>query len=325
MGIDHASVFSIEKAASVLSRIENLTVECNTSVAKLTRFRAGGRADLLVRPHTKNSLIELVKTVREFGWPLTVIGCASNILVADSGIRGVTCWLHPSFSKISVEENKLFCDAGAPLYRVAAHAARHSLGGFEFAAGIPGSIGGAVFMNAGAFGGSMSDVVVRTTYLDGDGVVKEIVNGEHDFGYRHSYFSSRPEAVILETVLQLERSDLSRIYEMMAELAHKRYQSQPLEAHSAGSAFRRPEGYFAGKLISDAGMKGYRRGNAGVSAKHAGFIVNHGSATATEIVQVFQDVRKAVYEMESVLLMPEVRLIGDWNHDPFAFEIKNSD
>lgn len=320
MSKDGVNASAVGDAVSVLSSIENVSVECNVSMAELTRFRAGGRADILVQPHTVESAMELIRVVQTNGLPLTVIGCASNILVSDRGIRGVTCRLHPSLNAIHLDGNSLFCQAGALLCDVAAYAARRSLGGVEFAAGIPGSVGGAVFMNAGAFGGSMSDVVWRTMFIDGDGNIGEIVGDEHDFGYRHSFFIDSPDAVILETELRLEHRDLSLIYEKMAENAHRRYNTQPLDAYSAGSAFRRPEGFYAGKLISDAGMKGYRRNNAGVSAKHAGFIVNHGEATADEIAQVFRDVRKAVYDMEGVILMPEVRPVGEWDDDPFAFE-----
>ncbi|HHW93378.1 MAG TPA: UDP-N-acetylmuramate dehydrogenase [Clostridiaceae bacterium] len=317
---DGIDAFAVNEVVSILSQIENVTLEREAPIAGLTRFRAGGHADVLVHPHTVESAIELIRVVQKSQLPLTIIGCASNVLVSDRGIRGVTCRLHPVLSAIRREGNRLFCQAGVSLHDVAAFAAKHSLGGVEFAAGIPGSIGGAVFMNAGAFGGSMSDVVQKTTFIDGDGCIRDVVGNDHDFGYRHSFFVSSEGAVILETELCLEHTDLSLIYEKMAENAYKRYRTQPLDAYSAGSAFRRPEGYFAGKLISDAGMKGYRRGNAGVSGKHAGFIVNYGGATAEEIAAVFRDVRAAVYEMEGVILMPEVRLIGEWDGDPFAFE-----
>ncbi len=320
MSKNGADVFAVGEVLAVLGNIKNVTIERDVPFADFTRFRAGGRADILAQPNTVESAVELIRTVRKIGLPLTVIGCASNILVSDRGIRGVTCRMHPGLSAIRLDGDSLRCQAGALLCDVAAMAAKHSLGGVEFAGGIPGSIGGAVFMNAGAFGGNMSDVVRKTTFVDSDGEIGEIVGDEHDFGYRRSYFIDSPDAVILETELSLEYKDLSLIYEKMAENAHRRYNTQPLNAYSAGSAFRRPEGYFAGKLISDAGMKGYRRGNAGVSAKHAGFIVNHGGATAEEIAQIFRDVRKAVYEMEGVMLMPEVRLIGEWDDDPFAFE-----
>jgi len=317
---DGMDAYAVGDAVSVLRSIKNLSVTCDVPMAELTRFRAGGCADILVQPHTVESAIELIRVVRTSGLPLTVIGCASNILVSDRGIRGVTCRLYPSLNAIRQDGNSLFCQAGALLCDVAAYAARRSLGGVEFAAGIPGTVGGAVFMNAGAFDGSMSAVVWKTTFIDGFGNIGEIAGNEHDFGYRHSYYICSPDAVILETELRLEHRDLSLIYEKMSENAHRRYNTQPLDAYSAGSAFRRPEGYYAGKLISDAGMKGYRRKNAGVSAKHAGFIVNHGEATAEEIAQVFRDVRKAVYDMKGVILTPEVRPVGEWDDDPFAFE-----
>ncbi len=320
MSNDGRNAFAIDEVVSFLDKIDNVTLERDAPIAALTRFRAGGSADILAHPQTQESAIELIRTVHKSRLPLTVIGCATNILVSDRGIRGVTCRLHPALSAIRRDGNSLFCQAGASLSDVAAFAARHSLGGVEFAGGIPGSVGGAVFMNAGAFGGSMSDVVGKTTFVDGDGCIRAVVGDEHDFGYRHSIFSGMAGSVILETELCLEHTDLSLIYDKMAENAYRRYRTQPLDAYSAGSAFRRPEGYFAGKLISDAGMKGYRRGNAGVSAKHAGFIVNYGGATAEEIAQVFRDVRVAVYDMEGVVLVPEVRLIGEWEGDPFAFE-----
>jgi UDP-N-acetylmuramate dehydrogenase len=320
VGKEEMDAFAINEVVSALTKIENVTLERNVSVAHLTRFQAGGNADILVHPHTSESAIELIRVVQKSRLPLTVIGCATNILVSDRGIRGVTCRLFPGLGGLRRDGNSLFCQAGVSLSDVAAFAARHSLGGVEFAGGIPGSVGGAIFMNAGAFGGSMSDVVHRTTFIDGDGCLREVVGEEHDFGYRHSLFVGLEGSVILETELRLEFADLPFIYDKMAENAYRRYKSQPLDAYSAGSAFRRPEGYFAGKLISDAGMKGYRRGNAGVSSKHAGFIVNHGGATAEEIVQIFRDVRTAVYDMEGVILMPEVRLVGEWDDDPFAFE-----
>ena len=166
-------------------------------------------------------------------------------------------------------------------------------------------------MNAGAFDGSLSDCVVRTAYLDSQGQWAEITGSQHDFAYRHSFFSQNPDTIILETELSLTRAPAQAIYDKMADLAHRRYSVQPLDAHSAGSAFRRPPGHYAGKLISDAGMKGYVRGRAGVSAKHAGFIINLGGATAAEIARIFTDVRQAVFDQAGVLLEPEVRLLGE--------------
>lgn len=310
--------FDAEKAGRQLREIGGLTVSDGERLQAWTHFRAGGSADLLVLPSTVESLVELKKTCAREKWPLTVLGRATNILVSDQGIRGITAILSPSLGGIRCQGETLFCQAGAPLYEIAAMAARLGLSGLEFACGIPGSAGGAVLMNAGAYQGSMSDLVVRTSYIDASGGIHELHGDKHEFSYRHSYFSKEPEAVILETVLRLKRAPVTEIYDRMADFAMKRYKTQPLDSHSAGSAFRRPEGYYAGKLISDAGMKGYTRGKAGVSAKHAGFIVNHGGATAQEIARVFADVRRAVFDRDGILLQPEVRLVGEWDGDPFA-------
>lgn len=321
--IQAQATFSIDEAMKALGTMPGLTLMPEEPLTPYTLFRSGGPADLLILPQNRDSLVAVKRLCLQEGWPLTVLGRASNVLVSDQGIRGLTLLLSPGMGKIRREGDRLCCEAGAPLYEVAAFAARQSLTGFEFASGIPGSIGGAVFMNAGAFEGSMADRVVRTLYLDGQGELREIQGEDHDFGYRHSYFSDRPETLILETCLSLEKGEPQAIYDRMGILARKRYLSQPLDRASAGSAFRRPPGYFAGKLISDAGMKGYRRGQAGVSGKHAGFIVNYGGASSSEILQIFLDVRKAVYEEAGVQLQAEVRLIGDWESDPLRGEEGN--
>ncbi|NLA95679.1 MAG: UDP-N-acetylmuramate dehydrogenase, partial [Clostridiaceae bacterium] len=302
-----------------LQHIDGLTVSQGELLQSWTHFRAGGPADLLVQPSTCEGLAELKKLCISEHWPLTVLGRATNILVSDLGIRGITAILSPSLGGVRCAGESLICQAGVPLYEIAAMAARLGLSGFEFACGIPGSAGGAVVMNAGAFEGSMSGLVTRTEFINAQGEIRELIGDEHDFSYRHSYFSNEPEAMILEIVIRLNRAPANEIYDRMADFARKRYQTQPLASFSAGSAFRRPDGYFAGKLISDAGMKGYTRGRAGVSAKHAGFIVNHGGATAREIARIFSDVRRAVFDVEGVLLQPEVRLVGEWEGDPFAF------
>lgn len=309
--------FPQDDAFDIIKSIDGIEVTLDAPLSEWTRFHAGGAADLLALPSSKENLLELMYLIRRRSWPMTVLGHASNVLVADKGIRGVTVMLSPRLGRIRVEGESLFCEAGAPLYEVAAFAARYSLSGVEFACGIPGSVGGAVFMNAGAFDGSMADVVVQTTYIGEDGKLMAVHGNEHNFSYRHSCFADKREAVILETKLQLTREPAVDIYGRMADFASRRYATQPLSSYSAGSAFRRPAGYFAGKLITDAGMKGYTRGRAGVSSKHAGFIVNHGGASAQEIVQIFLDVRSAVFERDSVRLEPEVRLIGEWDKNPF--------
>lgn len=301
-----------------LRGIPGLEVHKNQPLAAWTSFQAGGPADLLVLPSTRDGLIELKKTCVSENWPLTIIGRGSNILISDQGIRGITAILSPALSSIRSCDQTLICEAGASLYEIAARAARLGLSGFEFACGIPGSVGGAILMNAGAFDGSMADLVLRTSYLDSEGELAELTGDQHDFSYRHSFFSENPQAIILETEIQLKQEPATLIYDRMADFARRRYQKQPLASLTAGSAFRRPVGYYAGKLISEAGMKGYTRGRAGVSDLHAGFIVNHGGATAGEIGQVFADVRRAVYEREGILLEPEVRLVGEWEANPFT-------
>ncbi len=309
--------FKPEQAGRILAEIEGLTLLHDAPMSQRTQFRAGGPADLLVMPRTLESLYAVKERCLAEGWPLTVLGRASNVLVSDRGIRGITLLLSPSLSFLERKGETLIAGAGVPLYRIAAQAARHSLTGFEFASGIPGSAGGAVFMNAGAFDGNMAGVVTRTLYIGEDGRRGELLGDAHDFGYRHSYYSDHPGALIAQVEIRLQEDDPLAIYDRMADVARRRYLSQPLASHSAGSAFRRPPGYFAGKLISDAGMKGYRRGQAGVSAKHAGFIVNHGGASASDILQIFLDVRQAVFDRDQVTLQPEVRLVGDWDVRPF--------
>ncbi len=310
--------FDPEKVGRRLQQMDGLTVRHGEKLQAWTHFRAGGPADLLVFPSTEEGLVGLKELCARENWPLTVLGRGTNILVSDLGIRGITVILSPSLGRIRCEGERLICQAGASLYEVAALAARLGLSGLEFACGIPGSMGGAVLMNAGAYEGSMSDLVVRSKFIDGQGAIRELGGEDHDFSYRHSYFSNEPDAVILETEIRLNQAPATEIYDRMAGFARRRYLTQPLASHSAGSAFRRPEGYFAGKLISDAGMKGYTRGRAGVSAKHAGFIVNHGGAAAGEIAQVFVDVRRAVFDRNGILLQPEVRLVGEWDGDPLA-------
>lgn len=315
---ERSAPFAVQEARAALEAIPDLKILQAVALAPYTQFHSGGSADLLALPQSKESLVTLKRLCLDKGWPLTILGRASNVLVSDQGIRGITALLSPGLGGIRREGPLLLCGAGVPLYEIAALAARQGLSGFEFACGIPGSLGGAIFMNAGAFEGSMSQVVTRTLFLGAQGDLGEIQGQAHDFGYRQSYFSERPGTLILEAELALIPDLPQAIYDRMAVHAKKRYQSQPLAWHSAGSAFRRPPGYYAGKLITEAGMKGYRRGQAGVSGKHAGFIVNHGGASSQEILQIFLDVRQAVYDREGLVLMPEVRLVGDWQGDPFA-------
>ena len=271
-------------------------------------------------------LKKLLPFCRKEGIPFTILGNGSNVLISDDGLPGVTVRIGKEMEDIRlmpVEEEdgavrRLFAGAGALLSSIAHAAAEQSLKGMEFASGIPGSFGGAILMNAGAYGGEMKDVLESVTVLTAEGEEKTYPAEELDLSYRHSRFSSygedgTPEEIIMGGVLRLERGEKEAIREKMRELNHRRVEKQPLEYPSAGSTFKRPEGYFAGKLIEDAGLRGYTVGGAQVSEKHCGFVVNRGGATAAEIYRLMKDVQRIVKENQGVELFPEVRLLGTFS------------
>lgn len=277
-----------------------------------TTFRVGGPADYYVEPASVGELADVIRVSRAAGQPVTILGNGSNIVVADRGIRGVVISLGQPFSAIRREGNTLVVQAGALLSSVAAFAAREGLGGLAFASGIPGTIGGAVMMNAGAYEHCMAEVIIKSQFLDENLKVQTVQDEAHQFGYRESCFRGTAR-IVTETTVKLYPQDSKEILDEMAALAVRRRSSQPLEMPSAGSAFKRPPGYFAGKLIADCGFKGYRLGGAEVSAKHAGFIVNADHATAAEVAGLFCHVQEVVLERTGVLLEPEVLFLGDWN------------
>lgn len=300
--------------SSVLARLKELpqvTIIENAPMKDYTSFQVGGPADLLVCPETAEALAACRRILKEENVPTTVIGAGSNLLVSDSGIRGVVLRLCKPFSKITVEGTSLIAEAGVSLARLANEALSHSLTGLEFASGIPGSLGGAVFMNAGAYGGEMKDVVVETTYLDANGTICRMSGDAHDFGYRKSIFCGT-ENIILSSRLELKEGNPDEIRATMLDLNGRRKEKQPLNFPSAGSTFKRPTGYFAGKLIEDAGLKGFSVGGAQVSEKHAGFVINKGGATAGDIYKLMQEVSRIVFEKFGVSLEPEVRMLGDF-------------
>jgi UDP-N-acetylmuramate dehydrogenase len=242
--------------------------------------------------------------------PLTVIGNGSNLLVSDQGLRGVVLEIGKAASATELlDGSDLVAAAGTLLSEVAGLAARNSLEGMEFAAGIPGSVGGAVVMNAGAYGGEMKDVLTAVKVLAVDGTIKMRLAQELDLSYRHSRMMEEQE-IVLEAYIHLEPGDETAIRARMEELRKRRLEKQPLEYPSAGSTFKRPEGYYAGKLIEDAGLRGFRIGDAQVSEKHCGFVVNCGAATASQILEVIREVQRRVREHSGVELTPEVRLLG---------------
>lgn len=280
------------------------------TMAKHTTFRTGGSADLFLMPQNRTELKESIALLREYNVPYMVIGNGSNLLVGDGGIRGAVIQLYQRMQNISVEGTEMTLDCGALLSTAAAQAADASLEGLAFASGIPGTFGGAVVMNAGAYGGEMKDVLLSADVLTADLEVKTIPVEELDLSYRHSIVPEKGY-IVLGGKLRLKKGNEQEIRERMAELAQQRREKQPLQYPSAGSTFKRPEGYFAGKLISDAGLKGKTIGGAQVSEKHAGFIVNIGDATTEDILNLIAFCQKTVQEQFGVTLETEVKIVGE--------------
>lgn len=277
---------------------------------KHTTFKIGGPADCLVLPQSVKEIVSIFKLIKKYQMPFTVLGNGSNVLVLDKGIRGVVVKMEDGMSYLRCDGNKIIAGSGALLKNVANYAADCSLTGLEFAIGIPGSIGGAVFMNAGAYDGDISSVVSAVTAVSLDGEIVRYGAEALAFGYRHSIFQENRQ-VISEVELSLQKGAPGEIVRKMADLTMRRESRQPLELPSAGSTFKRPEGYFAGTLIEQTGLKGFKLGGAQVSAKHAGFVVNADKATAQDVLDLIAEVQRLVYEKHGVRLHPEVRMIGE--------------
>ena len=286
-------------------------VRMNEDMSAHTTFKVGGCADIFVTPQNLKEATEIVRLLLTHEYPYTVIGNGSNIIVTDKGYRGCIVCMGSGEDDITVSENVITAGAGAMLSKVARIAYDNSLTGLEFASGIPGSVGGAVVMNAGAYGGEIKDVVAFVTLFDA--VEKKTVTmtaDEMHFGYRTSIVKEHPY-VVLEAKFELASGNQEEIKATMDDLAARRRDKQPLEYPSAGSTFKRPEGYFAAKLIEDAGLKGYSEGGAMVSEKHSGFVINTGNATATDVLNLIKTVRKKVYEKFNVMLETEVVILGE--------------
>lgn len=276
-----------------------------------TSFKAGGKANKMVICEREDEVIETLREIREKNEKYIMLGNGSNTLVKDSGFSGTVIKLGDSFSKIIRTGNNLVCGGNTLMSVVAKYALREGLTGFEFASGIPGSIGGAFFMNAGAYGGEIKDIAKSAKIVSHDTLeLKEVGLSDMGLSYRHSAFQENGD-IILSVEISLEEGNKSEIESTMKDLAKKRNSKQPVQFPSAGSFFKRPEGHFAGKLIQDSGMKGVSVGGAQVSELHSGFIINKGNATATDIIQLMELVQKKVYEKFGVNLEPEVRIIGD--------------
>ncbi len=282
----------------------------NEPMDRHTTFRVGGPADLYLLP-TEEQLKSVMNILTNHRIHMTVIGNGSNLLVGDKGIRGAVIEIGNAMAEITAEEDLVIAKAGALLSRTAQTAYQHGLSGLEFAAGIPGSVGGAVVMNAGAYGGEMKDVVEYVKVLGRDGAVLKLTNEEMEFSYRNSCAAIR-EYIVLEAAFRLKKSDPQTILQRMEELKGQRRMKQPLEYPSAGSTFKRPEGYYAGKLIMDAGLSGFSAGSAQVSEKHCGFVINRGGAAASDVLSVIRHVQAVVKEKYGVDLQTEVRMLGDF-------------
>lgn len=297
--------------ADLLEQIKKIcrNTKENVSMASCTTFRIGGAAEVFCEPESREELIGLVSLLRTEKIAYTIIGNGSNLLVSDAGIDGVVIRIGKEMRKIEVLGEKISAESGILLSELSCVAAKNSLSGLEFASGIPGTLGGAIYMNAGAYGGEIGDLIESVTYLSEAGTLVAAGREELSFGYRHSSFRE-DGGIILSCVLVLSKGSEEEIREKMQELKQKRIEKQPLSYPSAGSAFKRPEGYFAGALIEEAGLKGFRIGGAGISEKHAGFLVNYGGATAKDVLAVIRHVQEKVMEKSGVFLEPEIRMIG---------------
>ncbi len=294
----------------ITTALPELQVLKDEPMSRHTTFRIGGPADYFVCPD-REQIAEVLAVAKKCGMAITVIGNGSNLLVGDKGIRGLVVEIGSAMNQIMVDKNHITAGAGALLSQVAAKAAAAELGGMEFAAGIPGSVGGAVTMNAGAYGGEMKDILRTVTVLTPEGELKTLDVSEMDLSYRHSCVPEQ-QYIVLEAEIELGYKPEKEIRAQMEELRNKRIEKQPLEYPSAGSTFKRPEGYFAGKLIMDAGLRGYRVGDAQVSEKHCGFVINRKNASAQEVRQLMQDVQDKVKAQFGVMLEPEVKMLGEF-------------
>ena len=277
---------------------------------KHTTFRAGGKADYLVMPSNEEQVRDLVLLLKKENVPYYVMGNGSNLLVRDQGFKGVIIQIARKMNQIRVEGETIYAQAGALLSKIAAQALGEGLTGFEFASGIPGTLGGAVMMNAGAYGGEMKQVIVNACVLTSAGEIAVIPADLMELGYRTSVFAKNQD-IILSAQLKLEYGNEAVIREYMDELKEQRVSKQPLEYPSAGSTFKRPEGYFAGKLIQDAGLRGFQVGGAQVSEKHCGFVINKDHATATDILSLMEQVSDKVETKFGVRVEPEVKISGE--------------
>jgi UDP-N-acetylmuramate dehydrogenase len=299
----------IKEIADILrTKIPSENIAFNELMSKHTSFKIGGPADLFVTPVDTVQLTEVLRVCRGHKVPFYIIGNGSNLLIDDSGFRGIIIQLGKNFSQITVEDTKIIAYSGASLAKIANTALDKAFTGFEFAQGIPGTLGGAVAMNAGAYGREIKDVIISADVIDHEGTIITLSKDELALGYRTSIIQKN-HYIVIKAVLGLQKGDKCGILEKMKDLADKRRDKQPLDMPSAGSAFKRPEGHFAGKLIMDCGLRGYKIGGAMVSEKHCGFVVSDGTATFEDVIKLIEHIKATVKEKFNVELHPEVRII----------------
>ena len=287
------------------------TVEFNAPMKKYTSFKCGGNASILITPDSSDSLQKIISYCYTKNVKPLMIGNGSNLLVTDNGIDNVVIKIGSKMSKIElIDDTTIFCEAGASLKSLCMFALENSLSGLEFAYGIPGTLGGAAYMNAGAYGGEMKDVLFSCKHIDADGNIGELLQDELDLRYRGSAYTDNGFTIV-SAIMKLKKAEMTDIKAAMDDKLQRRKDKQPLEYPSAGSTFKRPEGYFAGALIEESGLKGYTVGGAQVSEKHAGFVINKNKATATDVITLIKDVQKIVFEKHGVMLETEVKIIGE--------------
>ena len=296
-------------AESLANVVSPNNIKINESLKKYTMTKLGGNADLLVLPETEEEAAAVVKYAYTNSIPLLMLGNGSNMVVRDGGVRGIVITF-TNLNAISVEGERLYAQSGALIKDVSSIAAANSLTGFEFACGIPGSVGGAMAMNAGAYGGEIKDIIIDCTVLTKTGERLVLTKEELELSYRKSIIS-KEGYYVLSSNFQLSKGDQQEINEKIADLTHQRESKQPLEYPSAGSVFKRPPGYFAGKLIQDSGLQGKGVGDAEVSTKHAGFIINKGNASATDYIETIKMVQRTVKDKFDINLELEVKIVGE--------------
>lgn len=299
-----------EIAQVLLQQIPESMIKIDEPMKNHTSFKIGGPADIYVAPSTIEQLKFALEVCKEHNMPYFILGNGSNLLVKDGGYRGVMIHILKNMNEIKVEDNEVYAQAGALLVKVANTCLDHSLTGFEFAHGIPGSIGGAVYMNAGAYGGEMKQVILSADVINQDGELKTLTNEDLELGYRTSKIQTG-DMIVVGARIGLNKGNYDEINDTIKDFANRRRTKQPLTVPSAGSTFKRPEGYYAGKLIMDAQLRGFRIGDAGVSDKHCGFIVNLGEATSKEVIELIRHIQCTVKEAFGQDLHPELKVIGE--------------